>query len=605
MSTAGTPCGCRIRSRCAVPPVGRTRSALADSAPAPGPAPRRTADENGPVGALDAHADPRRTPRAVAAVRQFGRRRSRDQPARAGRRRASRLAPARGPAGATRKPRRRHARAAAAPAPASTQAAADMARRWLTRLDRERVRTALRQYYVRDIRLSGTRSTRSRNAAAPRRARPCPTAGAALGVPPRRFKQLAGLRQQRYDLQCSRPAAGPVRPLRALARPYAGADPAAAGRPARPGRGQQAVQFETTDASASRSCLCDGTASRRKDPFAYLGRRPVIVLSTATTGWSRRNRDRRAAGRGRPAWPKGIASFLTPEELHKLGRLALQSRYVVEGNLAGAHRSPHEGRQLRVRRPPGLHPGRRPQAHRLEGPRPHRPLLRPALRGRDQPARLPGPGPQRLDGLRQRRGRPSTTTPAAWPPRSATSWSRPSDSVGLFLHSDKIDAAWSARNSFLHLNNLLKRVQQSAHRPDRPRDRHDPAPGRRVDPPPRADRASSPTCSTTRRRHPGARPLPQAAPRRRSSSTCWTRRRSTSRSRRAPSSRTWRPARRCIVDPRAPGRGLRRGRSASSWSSTARPARSMNIDYRLARTGPAPGDLRAGLPGGATDGCPK
>ena len=40
---------------------------------------------------------------------------------------------------------------------------------------------------------------------------------------------------------------------------------------------------------------------------------------------------------------KGISDFLTPEELHRLGRLALRSRHVVEGNLAGAHRSPQHG----------------------------------------------------------------------------------------------------------------------------------------------------------------------------------------------------------------------------------------------------------------------
>ena len=33
------------------------------------------------------------------------------------------------------------------------------------------------------------------------------------------------------------------------------------------------------------------------------------------------------------------------------------------------------------------------------------------------------------------------------------------DSVGLFLHSDKIDERLEARNSFQHLNNLLKKLQ--------------------------------------------------------------------------------------------------------------------------------------------------
>jgi len=40
---------------------------------------------------------------------------------------------------------------------------------------------------------------------------------------------------------------------------------------------------------------------------------------------------------------EGITHYLKPEERHKLGRLVLLSRYVVEGNLAGAHRSPLKG----------------------------------------------------------------------------------------------------------------------------------------------------------------------------------------------------------------------------------------------------------------------
>ena len=46
-----------------------------------------------------------------------------------------------------------------------------------------------------------------------------------------------------------------------------------------------------------------------------------------------------------PAEPlkEGIAAFLNPAEMHKLGRLLLLSRNKVEGNLAGAHRSPMRG----------------------------------------------------------------------------------------------------------------------------------------------------------------------------------------------------------------------------------------------------------------------
>jgi uncharacterized protein (DUF58 family) len=41
--------------------------------------------------------------------------------------------------------------------------------------------------------------------------------------------------------------------------------------------------------------------------------------------------------------PEGIASYLTPRELQRLGKLLLQSRHVVEGTLAGRHRSPMKG----------------------------------------------------------------------------------------------------------------------------------------------------------------------------------------------------------------------------------------------------------------------
>ncbi len=40
---------------------------------------------------------------------------------------------------------------------------------------------------------------------------------------------------------------------------------------------------------------------------------------------------------------EGIKAFLNSAEMHKLNRIVLQSRYVVEGNLAGAHRSPLKG----------------------------------------------------------------------------------------------------------------------------------------------------------------------------------------------------------------------------------------------------------------------
>ena len=40
---------------------------------------------------------------------------------------------------------------------------------------------------------------------------------------------------------------------------------------------------------------------------------------------------------------EGIGAFLNPAQMSKLNRLALNSRYVVEGTLAGRHRSAQKG----------------------------------------------------------------------------------------------------------------------------------------------------------------------------------------------------------------------------------------------------------------------
>ena len=40
---------------------------------------------------------------------------------------------------------------------------------------------------------------------------------------------------------------------------------------------------------------------------------------------------------------EGISAYLTPAQMSKLNRLALNSRYVVEGTLAGRHRSAQRG----------------------------------------------------------------------------------------------------------------------------------------------------------------------------------------------------------------------------------------------------------------------
>lgn len=158
---------------------------------------------------------------------------------------------------------------------------------------------------------------------------------------------------------------------------------------------------------------------------------------------------------------EGIAAFLTPEEMHKLGRLVLLSRYVVEGNLAGAHRSPLRG------------PSSEFADHKAYG------------QG-DDPKHIDWRVLARTDKYFVKRFEDETNLrvylcvdrSASMDYRSGDTTKyqfachlaaalgyvtvKARDSVGLFLHSAAVDERFEARNSFQHLNNLLKTLQASA-----------------------------------------------------------------------------------------------------------------------------------------------
>ncbi|MFO7937878.1 MAG: DUF58 domain-containing protein [Kiritimatiellia bacterium] len=57
----------------------------------------------------------------------------------------------------------------------------------------------------------------------------------------------------------------------------------------------------------------------------------------------RKSKGKTSEKKTRKPGEEGIKAFLNAEEMHKLSRIVLQSRYVVEGNLSGAHRSPLKG----------------------------------------------------------------------------------------------------------------------------------------------------------------------------------------------------------------------------------------------------------------------
>ncbi|OGV59557.1 MAG: hypothetical protein A2498_03140 [Lentisphaerae bacterium RIFOXYC12_FULL_60_16] len=156
----------------------------------------------------------------------------------------------------------------------------------------------------------------------------------------------------------------------------------------------------------------------------------------------------------------GIANFLTPGELHKLGRLTLLSRYVVEGNLAGAHKSPQKGSSSEFADHRAYFPGDDPKHidWKVLG-RTDRYFIR----------RYEDETNLRVYLIVDRSGSmgygSEKTTKYDYACRLAAAIGyvvvKARDSVGLFLHSDKIDVRMDGGNSFLHLNNLLKRVQST------------------------------------------------------------------------------------------------------------------------------------------------
>jgi len=164
---------------------------------------------------------------------------------------------------------------------------------------------------------------------------------------------------------------------------------------------------------------------------------------------------------GKPAEPRkeGIAAYLKPAEMHTLGRLSLLSRYVVEGSMAGAHRSPMKGASSEF------------ADHKAYGVG-------------DDPKHIDWRVLARTDKYYVKRYEDETNLRVYLSLDRSNSMNYGSgdvtkyyfschlaaalgyitvkarDSIGLFLHGEKIDMKMDARNSFLHLNNMLKRVQE-------------------------------------------------------------------------------------------------------------------------------------------------
>lgn len=154
----------------------------------------------------------------------------------------------------------------------------------------------------------------------------------------------------------------------------------------------------------------------------------------------------------------GIAGFLTPEEMHKLSRLVLMSRYVVEGNLAGAHRSPLRGASSEFSDHKAYGIGDDPKHidWRVLG----RTDKYYVKRFQDETNLRVYLSIDRSESMNFTSG---DTTKYKYACHLAAALGyvvvKARDSVGMIVHSDKIDMRMEARNSFNHLNNTLKRLQ--------------------------------------------------------------------------------------------------------------------------------------------------
>lgn len=156
---------------------------------------------------------------------------------------------------------------------------------------------------------------------------------------------------------------------------------------------------------------------------------------------------------------EGIAAFLNSDEMHKLSRIALLSRYVVEGNLAGAHRSPLKGASSEFSDHKAYGIGDDPKhidwkvlsrtdryyIKRYEDETNLRVYI---VLDRSRSMAFGGGAVRKYDFACRLAAALGYVVVKA------------RDSVGLFLYSDKIDVEVEPRNSFNHLHNMLKRLQK-------------------------------------------------------------------------------------------------------------------------------------------------
>lgn len=156
---------------------------------------------------------------------------------------------------------------------------------------------------------------------------------------------------------------------------------------------------------------------------------------------------------------EGIAAFLNPSEMHKLGRLLLLSRNKVEGNLAGAHRSPLRGpsSEFADHKSYGVGDETKHIDWRVFA-RTDKYFIK---RYEDETNLRVYLVLDRSASMNYASGEGLTKFQFACHLCAAIGYVvvKARDSIGLFMCGEKVDVRMDTGNSFLHLNNLLKHVQ--------------------------------------------------------------------------------------------------------------------------------------------------
>jgi len=157
---------------------------------------------------------------------------------------------------------------------------------------------------------------------------------------------------------------------------------------------------------------------------------------------------------------EGIRAYLNPEEMHKLNRLVLLSRYVVEGNLAGAHRSPLKGAssEFADHKAYGLGDDPKHIDWRVFG-RTERHFIKRYEDDTNLRVYLAVDRSNSMGYSSEEKG----DTKYRYACRLAAAIGyvvvKARDSLGMYIHADEVDAVMPARNSLNHLNNSLKTLQ--------------------------------------------------------------------------------------------------------------------------------------------------